>query len=283
MSAGGFLESSVCDSSFLVGVVMNRFDTTDCFLCGLIALSALLGVFYCFQLGTSVSLLSAATESPGGFAVVELFNSEDASAGAAADVLLGKLVAEEERTGLSVYCMTYHVDSLDHQGWADPFSETGFTERHLSYSRRLEAKGDLPQMIVNGTRRVFEAQRTDAVQAISQALTQVAPVSLQVKAVATGRDVQVNCQVQNAPPEAELIVVWVEPTVTSTPDRGPNQGSQFKHVNVVRDLRSVALNPQFEGKVTLRRPNQHTGTVIAFVQEPGHGRILGAASTMVDE
>ncbi len=216
-------------------------------------------------------------------AVVELFTSEGCSSCPPADALLERIDAEARKRAQPVYCLSFHVDYWDHLGWKDRFSEESITQRQTAYSQHLGLKSsDTPQMIVNGTEQFLGSDKKLATSALKAALSQIAPVSLDVTTSASDQEVTVNCQVRNAPPNALLCVAWVDATATSAPNRGENQGRQLQHVNVVRDFQSVTLTPDFDGKVTLHRSGPESGQVIAFVQAPGPGKILGAKSATVN-
>ena len=245
-------------------------------MCGV--MGAVAGAAFVWQAPTpTASSLSAADETPGSMAVVELFTSEGCSSCPAADALLGRIDAEARKLGRPIYCLSFHVDYWDRLGWKDRFSEESITERQRAYSQQLGLDNIYtPQMIVNGTAQFLGSDQKAAVQSLNTALSEIAPVTLDVKASGHDQQVVVHCQIKNAPPEALLCVACVDATASSTPNRGENKGRRLQHVNVVRDFQSLELTPDFRGKVTLLRADQQSGFVIAFVQEPGPGRVLGA-------
>ena len=243
--------------------------------------AVLAGVAFLLQKPTStVSLLSAADESPGSVAVVELFTSEGCSSCPSADALLGLIETESKKQGQPVYCLSFHVDYWDRLGWKDPYSEESITQRQTAYSRHIGLKHNYtPQMIVNGTDQFLGSDRKLAVAALRKAFAEVAPVTIDLSVAAKDREINVNCQVRNAPQASLLCVAWVNTPVPSSPNRGENQGRQLPHVNVVRDFQTIELTPDFDGKITLKRSSPESGLVIAFVQEAGPGKVLGAKST----
>ena len=235
---------------------------------------------------------AAARETPGdvampaadatGFALLELFTSEGCSSCPPADALLERLAKEAHTSGRHVYALSFHVDYWDRLGWKDRFSSAAYTRRQGDYARRFRL-GSIytPQLVINGAREMVgsDARRVD--DAVRAALAIAAQVQVEVSATARGRDVSVRCRVEKAPAGAVLEVAWVDASGTSKPDRGENRSRALRHVNVVRDLRSVRLDRTFHGTVELQRPEIRDGAVIAWVQATGTGEVLGAAAADV--
>lgn len=246
------------------------------FLLSLAGLAAVLGVvYYYYLMPQGVTLLSAAEEAPGAVVVVEHFTSEGCANCRVADDLLWQIETESRDLFHPIYCLSYQVDSRDQLGGA----EAAIPKRQQAYAQRLGVTTKDPLgMIVNGTEHIAGSHQAEAVQSISKSLHRVAPVQLELQVSAIERDVTVKCLARFAPEGAILCVACVDSLVISNPTEGANQGRVLKSVNVVRDFRSVPLDAQFDGSVKLRRSENRDGQVIAFVQEPGPGRILGATS-----
>lgn len=196
--------------------------------------------------------------------------------------MLGKLATDAATSGRRVYCLSFHVDYWDHLGWKDRFSSAAFTERQTEYAKSLGATSlYTPEMVVNGSDEFVGSDRNAAESAIRSALSRAEATQLRLSATANGHDVSAQCKVASVPAGAVLNVAWVDAHAVSSPNRGENDGRTLHHANVVRDLRSVALKPGFDGRIGLRRPEVTDGAVIAWVQAPGSGRVLGAGSVRI--
>jgi hypothetical protein len=217
-----------------------------------------------------------------GFALLELFTSEGCSSCPPADALLARLVAESRDSGRRVYALSFHVDYWDRLGWKDRFSSAAWSRRQGEYARRFHL-GSLytPQLVVNGAREMVGSDATQVDAALRAALASPTRIPVTVHATARGLGVSVRCKVEQAPAGAVLLLAWVDATASSAPDNGENRGRALHHVNVVRNLHSVALDRGFDGTVELKRPEIRDGAVIAWVQEAGAGAVAGAAAAEV--
>ena len=217
-----------------------------------------------------------------GFALVELFTSEDCSSCPPADELLARLAADAGKSGHAVYCLSFHVDYWDGLGWKDPYSDPAFTRRQAQYETAFGVHGPYtPQMVVNGTDQFVGSDGSRAEKSVADFLSRKALVSVQLQASVEGRSVAVDWKVTDANPASELHVAWAQAEAVSNPDRGENASRKLHHVHVVRALRSIQLWRVFEGHLTLTPPELRSGSVIAFVQDVKTGRILGAAARHV--
>ncbi|MFM9965244.1 MAG: DUF1223 domain-containing protein [Planctomycetaceae bacterium] len=222
---------------------------------------------------------SAAAADGQGFAVVELFTSEGCSSCPPADALLAKLDAEAKKSGLEVYCLSFHVDYWNRLGWKDPFSQPAFTRRQQEYAQSFDLQRIYtPQMVVNGAEEFVGSNQKLAVKSIETSLSHKVTTTMAIKAFADGKNIAVEYQLQNAPADAVLSVAWTQAEATSNPNRGENDGRKLRHINVVRDFRTIELKSPFQGQLSLQRQDVKTGTVIAFVQAADTGKILGATS-----
>ena len=255
----------------------SRFLTR--FLLSVWGLAAVLGIVYLFLKPDAVSQLSAEVETPGAMVVVELFTSQECSSCPLADAVLTQIEADSRNKGQPVYCLAYPVGSVDHSGGGEPGAAAAITERLATYAKTLGTTPlDAPQMIVNGTEQFWGSDQARAVRAISEGLSRVAPVRLEIKASAIEREILVECQIQDAPEGAILSVAWVEGPSPPTPNSVEKSSQAWKPVDVVSDFQSVPLDATFDGTIRLRRSEKRGGKVIAFVQQPGPGRVQGATS-----
>jgi hypothetical protein len=217
-----------------------------------------------------------------GIAVVELFTSEGCSSCPPADALLERLVHEADRSGRRVYGLSFHVDYWDRLGWRDPFSNADHTRRQSQYARRFGLKSlYTPQVVVNGDGECVGSNAAAVRAQIDRSLSRASEVTPQFSVAASGRELRVRCNVPHAPRGATLNLAWVQSSAVSTPDAGENGGRTLRHANVVRDLRTVALGPDFHDEIVLHRPNLENGQVVGWVQAADFGLILGADAVAV--
>ena len=228
----------------------------------------------------------AAAADTGGFVVFELFTSEGCSSCPPADAVLAKLGEDAQKYDQPVYCLSFHIDYWNKLGWKDPFADPAFTRRQLEYTKVFGLRDYyVPQMVVNGSEQFLGSSRTQAEKALKQYLAVKALATVKLKATAAkgSQEITVEYTLTGAPAGAQLCVVWVENEVFSGPDHGENRGKRLRHINVVRNFQTIELRSSLSGKLGLSRGEVKSGKIIAFVQIPQSGRILGAASAEVTE
>jgi hypothetical protein len=204
--------------------------------------------------------------------VVELFTSQGCSSCPPADALLASLDKDP-----NVIVLSEHVDYWNYLGWRDPFSSSAFSERQQRYARRFGQDGPYtPQMIVDGQTPFVGSDARQARAAIAAAGK--AP-SLPINIQRHGENVTVS-----SPPlpkgRAELWIALVRPEGAVDVPRGENAGRMLKHVGIVRSLTKAGTATQTAGvthTITTPPPEGGGWRVVAFLQEPGQGRILGSA------
>ena len=221
----------------------------------------------------------------GGFAVVELFTSEGCSDCPPADKLLAKLADDAKKAGQPVYCLSFGVGHWDKLGWKDPFADPAFTRRQMEYSGIFGLRNYFytPQMVVNGTDQFLGSNQAQAEKSIKRFLALKAPVIVRLKATAMDdkKTIAVEYNLLGAPAGSLFCVAWVEAETISTPAGGENKGKTLRHINVVRNFSSCVLRISPSGKLSLPRQEAKAGTVIAFVQIPATGRIIGATAVAI--
>jgi hypothetical protein len=229
---------------------------------------------------------SASTPSTPVPVVVELFTSEGCSSCPPADALLQEF-DKQPYPATELIVLSEHVDYWNHIGWTDPYSAHAYSERQSAYGDRLHLESVYtPQMIVDGTTEFVGNSSGEAEKAFGQA-TATAKISVHISDVRLeGNVLKGRIETGTLLPQshkADIIVVVALNHAESQVAAGENSGRRLTHVAVVRALvkeGSVAPGESFsqDVAVTLEKavdPAQLR--VIAFVQEPGPGRILGAA------
>jgi len=225
----------------------------------------------------------ALASSDRGFAVVELFTSEGCSSCPPADALLGRLAEESRSGGRSIYLLAYHVDYWDRLGWKDRFSDPAFTARQEEYAQALGGTGAYtPQMIVNGRDEFVGSAESRARRSISSALAR--PAAAQVTLTPgeiRGRTLPLGYSVAGTRTPELLRLALVERGLSTQVAGGENAGRRLTHENVVRHLETVSLSGAGSGRAEIQIPDSVAlahASLIAFVQDPKSGAILGATA-----
>jgi hypothetical protein len=221
--------------------------------------------------------------------LVELFTAEGCSSCPPADALLQMMDTSQPVSGAQLIVLSEHVDYWDHEGWKDPNSSPELTARQSAYVRALGLKTPYtPQIIVDGTRELRAGgpqqigdffQEAVAAPKISVRIGEMAvdagdPAALRMRIEADGNPDKRN---------AEVYVAVALDRVESQVLRGENSGRHLTHVAVVQQLTKIGKlekGKSFDQTVQLKlKPGTDPKTVriVAFVQEPGPGRLLGAS------
>lgn len=191
--------------------------------------------------------------------------------------------------------LSEHVDYWNHIGWKDPYSAHLYSERQSVYGKRFGLDSVYtPQMVVDGSSEFVGSNPVLADKAFAKALgTPKIPVHLSLISVDPSFGVNVHLDTGALEPsvggrEADVYIAVALNRAESQVSSGENAGHRLAHVSVVKHLTKVGvlkrsqalsqdvhLNP--EGASDF-----HNLRLIAFVQEPQQGRVLGAALLPVD-
>lgn len=240
-------------------------------------------------LAAAVWVLAASGDesSKGGNPVlVELFTSEGCSSCPPADRLLQDLDRKQPVSGANLIVLSEHVDYWNQLGWSDPYSSHFFSQRQSSYSDHFGLNSVYtPQMVVDGRTEFVGSDSQQADRACKKAVDDQ-KLSVRITGVALDSGnihAHVETGALNSTSNADVVVVVALNHAESQVDRGENSGRRLSHVAVVRSLEkvgSVEKGKTFARDLSVKVP---TGTdpsnlrLIAFVQEPGPGKVLGAA------
>jgi|SRR5215469_3527282 len=224
--------------------------------------------------------------------LVELFTSEGCSDCPPADTFLQKL-DQQPVPAKEIIVLSEHVDYWNHDGWADPYSSRALTERQDEYGQRFHlASVYTPQMVVDGSTQFVGNNVKEAEKALTTPTSSLlAPV--QIGAVSLeGNTVRAHIDVGALPDhskKSDIIFVVALNHAESQVASGENAGRHLVHVAVVRRLEKVGTidsKAPFSRDVSLKLEklaDKSDLRVIAFVQEPGPGRVLGAAIQRLGE
>ena len=242
---------------------------------------------------TPASDLSARASSP---VLVELFTSEGCSSCPPADALLEQLDQSQEIPGTQLIVLSEHVDYWDHDGWKDPHSSHSLTDLQSAYADHFRLKTVYtPQIVVDGSAEFLGSNGPAAKQAIEKARDlEKLPVRISAISVENPGGLQAHVEADALPEssrgrKAEIYVVVALNHAESQVAAGENKGRRISHVAVVQSLTKVGTVEKGRNFAKDVRIKLDSGTdpanlrLIAFVQEPGQGRVLGAALQRVEK
>ena len=225
------------------------------------------------------SSMDSARTATDGIAVVELFTSEGCSSCPPADRLLRTLVKEARSSDRPVYGLSFHVDYWNDLGWEDPYSKSAFSQRQRRYAEALGVRVYTPQMVVNGTEALVGSRRSQVRSAIQSALSEAAPLDLQIQLTSDAAQSPAVCAtVSNPPTDAVLRVALVERGLSQPVRSGENSGRTLRHTNVVRAFESAPAKAtrsfEFEAPSNL---DPSRASIIVYAQDRTSMQVLGAA------
>jgi hypothetical protein len=191
--------------------------------------------------------------------------------------------------GAQLIVLSEHVDYWNHDGWKDPYSSASITQRQEEYVRALRLESPAtPQVVVDGA---VNLPLHDP-QQVKQTLVQAAAAPMiSVRITSAGVDAQnpalVRARIEvdgnSAPHDAEIYAVVALSHAESDVLRGENGGRHLVHTAVVQQLTKcgkLEKGKSFSREIDLKlTPATDPGNIrlIVFAQEPGPGKVLGAA------
>ena len=213
--------------------------------------------------------------------LVELFTSEGCSSCPPADAFLEKLDRTQPVAGAQAIVLSEHVDYWNHDGWTDPYSSAAYSARQEVYARRFKlGEGPYtPEMVVDGTTEFVGSEEGKAESAI-RAAAQEPKVGVHLIAADQSVIVEVDALPAGTSHKANVYVAQAADSGTSDVLRGENKGRKLHHVSIAKDLRQVGTisdHGGFKKKLALPAFGAAGARLIAFVQEPGNGKVWGAA------
>jgi hypothetical protein len=254
-----------------------------------------------FVLILAIATLGMSTATSNGFAsdrsavpiLVELFTSEGCSSCPPADLFLQKLDGQPI-DGAELIVLSEHVDYWNHDGWKDPYSSGAFTERQTNYSTRFHLDTIYtPQMVVDGSHQLSGGDAQEAQKAITASLgvtkipVRISELSLDASRlrvrVETGA-LDSSYHVQSAEVYVAVALNHAESQVL----RGENANRRLTHTAVVKKLFKIGkikVGEQFAHEVELKidsGADRHNLRVVAFLQDPASGKVVGATMRTAD-
>ena len=214
--------------------------------------------------------------------LVELFTSEGCSSCPPADALLEKLDRIQPVPDAEILVLSEHVDYWNSLGWKDPFSSHEFSSRQEAYGRRFHRDGVYtPQMVVDGSSEFVGSDSRQALAAIAHAV-QAEKVQVRISRIqpSAASPANLRIEVDAGRFSGEVYLAVAENRAASQVLRGENRGRSLQHVAVVRRIQSIGNwngRTPFTKDIVAGEASASTTRLVAFAQESGDGRVLGAA------
>ena len=219
--------------------------------------------------------------------LVELFTSEGCSSCPPADRFLEKLDGQPVQ-GAEMIVLSEHVDYWNHIGWKDPYSASFYSQRQSAYANRFGLDSVYtPQMVVDGTSEFVGSNSGLADKAFQKALP-VPKLPVYLFSISGDASNTLHAHLETGAldasfgsREADVYVAVALNRAESQVSAGENAGHRLAHVSVVKSLTKVGALKQ--GQVLAQDLQLKLGPgsdssglrLIAFVQEPRQGRVLG--------
>jgi hypothetical protein len=190
--------------------------------------------------------------------------------------------------GAQLIVLSEHVDYWDRLGWKDPYSSADLTERQGAYVRALRLKtAYTPQFIVDGTTELLPGERDNRAVLAKAAAAPTIPVRIGAVTVDSANPAIIRARIEADGSadkhNADVYVAVALDRAESHVLRGENAGRQLSYVAVVQEIVKIGMlkkGVHFGQDIQLKlKPGTDPKNLrlIAFVQEPGPGRLLGAA------
>lgn len=216
--------------------------------------------------------------------LLELFTSEGCSSCPPADELLRRLAEAAVLEDTPVIALEFHVDYWNYLGWRDPFSQAEFGARQAAYAQRFGLRGAYtPQLVIDGATEVVGSATTRIQAAALQASDAKKPVAISLSQ--QGTEVLVRVGASTVP--GSVYLALTERGLATKIPAGENAGRTLVHGPVVRWLKRLGQTTQ--AAQTLRTPlaavprgRVNAFSLVAFVQAPNAGAILGATQESVN-
>jgi len=221
-----------------------------------------------------------------------LFTSEGCSSCPPADRLLQELDRSQPAGDKHIIVLSEHVDYWNHIGWTDPFSSKFFSHRQEAYANHFGIDSVYtPEMVVDGNSQFVGNDSRHADQAIEKA-GESGKLPIHITSVFKDGDHVLHAHIEAGKgaellPKADVLFAVALDHAESQVLHGENEGRRLTHVSVVLQLTRVSQlekGKEFDGDVQIRLDPKYDRTelrAIAFLQEPGPGRVLGADLQLV--
>lgn len=171
-------------------------------------------------------------------AVVELFTSQGCTSCPRADTMLKELAASGD-----IIALAYHVDYWDYLGWRDTLANPENTARQQEYSQVFGNRSVYtPQAVVNGRQQMNGAKPAKVHSAIDRMTDGPNGMTVDVAISYQGDTIIVETGASDRPvKDAQIVVVYFQPSTKVDIQRGRNTGRNFTYVNAVSGFHSAGM------------------------------------------
>jgi len=215
--------------------------------------------------------------------LLELFTSEGCSSCPPADRLLESL-DRQPTASADLFVLSEHVDYWNYLGWSDPYSSAFFSARQQTYSKRLGTPVYTPQLVIDGHLQATGSDRQQVTQAIARAVRD-AKLPVSVRAARSGNGGTIHVEANSSGKKADLYIAIAADRARSQVIRGENGGHMLTHVAVTQSIIKIGrwegapLSARDISLPSLTHTEANEIRIIAMLQDPETGRILGVAQT----
>ncbi len=219
--------------------------------------------------------------------LVELFTSQGCSSCPEADFYLSKLMRTQPLDHVRIIAVSEHVDYWDTPEWKDPFSAAEHTRRQRRYARKFKIDVYTPQLVVDGREHYVGSRRREVLSSIYRAGRREKATIELFAAWSDSGFIELSVSVGDLPAgtgELELWTALTEDGLVVHVERGENRGRELRHDGVARHIGDAGrIRGQETRTVEVAVSddwNRSNLRVVAFLQDPRSGRILGVESTV---
>lgn len=221
-----------------------------------------------------------------GFAVVELFTSQGCRSCPAADKVLAEIKYESEKSGASVYVLSYHVDYWNKYGWMDPFSKFAFTKRQNNYVGANQVEEVYtPQAYINGQNPTLGSDKMKINTAIEKVTAENPALNLTTakSSLSNADTLVIDYTATKTNPNYSLVITIVQEEATTKITKGENAGKTLSYTNIVREL-SISPLSVLKGTVKIAVKNlslKNGFKVLAFAQQKQTKKIIAVSQLLL--
>jgi hypothetical protein len=179
--------------------------------------------------------------------LIELFSSEGCSSCPLADEFMEDLLYYTDSTGLPLYIIDFHVDVWNRSGWVDPFSDSLYSQRQLTYMKKKNWLSlYTPMAVLNGQEQYPGNAKKEIGKYIQKNLYEPSKhyVRMNLRPAPEKDSVIVSYQIWGKTDSLLLNVAFVQNKVSNNVTAGENKGKILRHHNVVRQFATVPVKGQ---------------------------------------
>ncbi|HTH82256.1 MAG TPA: DUF1223 domain-containing protein, partial [Mucilaginibacter sp.] len=163
----------------------------------------------------------------------------------------------------------------------DVFSSADYSNRQNAYSKYLRAEIYTPQIVVNGKKEFVGSEEGTLRNAIKSNIVKPSLTQLTLSDIEnTGKQVKLHYKVEGNGTNSVLLLAVVQKSALTKVKAGENNGHMLSHVQIVRQLQSIALSNDKSGVESIALPAGFTAKgyeIIGLVQNTQNGEIVAAA------